>query len=120
MANIYEIGTKVFVFDTEKQEPEIIEDLVCGSFINIESGDLYYYTTKFKQPHYAISDSLEEAKEKLTKFMDFRKFVREAQASVDARRKELMGDLNFKEQVEEFYTEQSAKQPTITQEPANE
>lgn len=41
MNKVYEIGTKVYVFDTEKQEPELVEDLICGSFINIESGDLY-------------------------------------------------------------------------------
>lgn len=117
---ILEIGTKVFVFDTEKQEPDLQEDLICGSFINIESGDLFYYTTKYKQPHYAVAETLEEGKEKLEKFLDFRKFVRDAQKSVDEKRAELMGEFNFKEVLESFYVEQSAKQPTITQEPANE
>ena len=120
MADIFEIGTKVFIFDTEKQEPEIVEDMICGSFINIESGDLYYYTTKFKQPHYATAETLDEAKAKLEKFLEFRKFVRDAQASVDAKRAELMGNTNFKATLESFYADQTAQQPTIEQEPANE
>lgn len=119
MSDIFEIGTKVYVFDTEKQEPEIVEDMICGSFINIESGDLYYYTTKFKQPHYATASSLDEAKQKLEKFLEFRKFVRDAQASVDEKRNELMGNVNFKSTIEKYYEEQSA-QPSVTQEPANE
>lgn len=116
MNKVYEIGTKVYVFDTEKQEPELVEDLICGSFINIESGDLYYYTTKYKQPHYAVAETLPEAEERLKKFLDFRAFVREAQEKVNAKRAELMGEMNFKEVVKSFYEER----PTVTQEPANE
>lgn len=120
MSKILEIGTKVFVFDTEKQEPALLEDMICGSFINIESGDLYYYTTKYKQPHYAVAETLEEGKERLQKFLDFRAFVREAQEKVNAKRAELMGELNFKEVVKSFYDELAAEQPSIKQEPANE
>ena len=101
--SILEIGTKVYVFDTEKPEPELHEDLICGSFINIESGDLFYYTTKYKQPHYAVATTLEEGKERLTKFLDFRAFVREAQRQVDEKRAELMGEMNFKEVIKEFW-----------------
>ena len=115
MSNTIEIGTRVYVFDTEKQEPTLQEDMVCGSFINIESGDLYYYTTKYKQPHYAVATTLEEGEAKLKKFLEYRAFIKNAQAEVDEKRKELISGINFKDVVEEFYNSKSE-----TQEPANE
>lgn len=115
MSEIIEIGTKVYVFDTEKQEPTLQEDMICGSFINIESGDLYYYTTKYKQPHYAVAATLEEGEAKLKKFLEYREFIRNAQAEVDEKRKELISGLNFKAVVDEFYNSKS-----VEQEPANE
>lgn len=102
MVDTIKIGTEVWVFDTEAKDPELRADMVCGSFINLETGDLYYYTTKFKQPAYAVAETKEGAEEKLKKFLEFREFIRSAQAEVDSRRGELVKE-NYKDVVEAFY-----------------
>lgn len=97
---VFDIGTKVFYFDIDSTEPVLIKDIVYGSFVNIESSDLYYYTAKHKVPSYAIYEYEEDAKEALERFLEYRKFVAELQAKADEARASL-GGTNLKEYLEE-------------------
>lgn len=98
MAKTFNIGDKVYAYDTEAREPSVFETVVCGLFINIESGYLFYYLPNSKQPAYAVHATEEEAKENLAKFMAFRAKVAELQKDLDAER-EALGSINYKEEL---------------------
>lgn len=99
MANevkVLEIGTPVWFFDIEAQEPVVKKDIVYGSFVNIETGDLYYYLSRNKVPSYALNEFEEEAKQSLEAFLEYRKYIAELQAKADEARATL-GGINLKE-----------------------
>lgn len=110
---MYQIGDIVYVFDTENPKPEVFKDICVGCFINMETGDLYYYTTKTKQPAYAVNSDKEELKKIMAKHLEIVADVREIQKDIDARRNEL-GTVNMSEALEE------AKKQIEREEAANE
>lgn len=97
---MYQIGDIVYVFDTENPKPEIIKDICVGSFINMETGDLYYYTTKTKQPAYAVNTDKEALEAIMVKHLDIVSMVRDMQKDIDARRNAL-GVVNMSKVLEE-------------------
>lgn len=99
MEKIIKTGTKVFFYDTEAKEPVVTESVCCGSFINIETGDIYYYLPNSKQPSYAVHTDKEACTESYERFMLFRQHVREAQARIDAER-EGLGVINVKKELQ--------------------
>ena len=98
MDKIISTGEVIYYYDTEKVEPEVLQSVCCGSFINIETGDLYYYTPSSKQPSYAVHKDKADAEVALEKFIEFRKHVAEAQAAIDAER-EALGNINLKQEL---------------------
>lgn len=110
---MYQIGDIVYVFDTENPKPEVFKDICVGSFINMETGDLYYYTTKTKQPAYAVNGDKEELEKIMAKHLDIVYDVRDMQEAIDARRNAL-GTVNMSEALEE------AKKQIEREEAANE
>lgn len=98
---IFDIGTPIWFFDVDAQEPVVTKDIVYGSFVNIESGDLYYYTSNHKVPAYAIYEFEEETKESLERFLEYRKYIAELQKKADDARATL-GGINLKEYISDI------------------
>lgn len=98
MVETIKIGTKVYAYDSEAREPEVFESVIVGSFINIETGNLYYYLPQSKQPAYAIHESKEEAEASLERFVAFRKKVAALQKELDEERAAL-GEVNLKKEL---------------------
>lgn len=97
---MYQIGDIVYVFDTENPKPEIFKDICVGCFINMENGNLYYYTTKTKQPAYAVSGDKEELAKVMAKHLAIVADVRNMQKDIDSRRNAL-GTVDMSEVLEE-------------------
>lgn len=102
---MFEIGDVVYAFDTESTKPSVFKTVVVGRWINIESGDLYYYLFESKQPAYSLSKTKEEAEEKLQKFYEFRKFIADQQEAVYEKKKELFGEQNYKDFLDNILAE---------------
>lgn len=126
MANevkVLEIGTPIWFFDIESKEPVLKRDIVYGSFVNIESGDLYYYTADNKVPSYAIGEFEETVKQSLEAFLEYRKYIAELQAKADEARATL-GGINLKEYLDDMcasLSESLSEQTEYeTEGPANE
>lgn len=98
MDKIITTGTKVWYYDTEAKDPVITESVCCGSFINIESGDVYYYLPDSKQPSFAVYADKAACEESHKKFMVFRAHVAAAQAEIDAERQAL-GVINVRKEL---------------------
>lgn len=86
---MYNIGDIVYVFDTENPKPEIFKDVCVGVFANMETGDLYYYTTKTKQPAYAVNTDKEALEAIMAKHLEIVAAVRDMQKDIDSRRSAL-------------------------------
>lgn len=121
------LGTQVFVFDIEATEPKVRKDVVVGAFINMETGDLWYYLSQNKAPAYAVSEVEFEIHKSLKRFLEFRGVLKDAQDEIDGLKFALNAPFNGKEFIEKAFAElhpapveQQEEVISETQEPANE
>jgi len=122
--------TPVWAFDIEAATPAIRKDLVVGAFVNMETGDLWYYLTNSKAPAYAVDSDETDIVKKFDKFMTFRQVLKTAQTEVDEVKQAMQEPFCVKEKLDAcieavFPLKAQAPSPepadeSVSEEPVNE